>query len=147
MRWRFADRIDEFQAWVFIQGRKGVSLEEYSLLERFGRPGVFPEILTLETCIHFSRWLVERSSEFTQSCLIAQVENFTFSTPAGMGDNLKISVYLTDHQEDQMGVQCRVESDGRDIALGGLRLNRVPFGTLQDSETRRILWQELYGTP
>ena len=78
MRWRFMDRINRFEAWATIEGRKAVSLEEYSLLEPFGRKGSLPENLVVESCVHLARWLVIVSSGFEQTCILSAIDQFRF---------------------------------------------------------------------
>ena len=145
MRWRFADRIDEFHPWAFIRGRKGISLEEYSLLERFGRSGVLPETLVLESCVHFARWLVSASSEWNASCLLKDIMDFTYESEARMGNNLRIDVSVKERAGDCVWMQCAVSTGERSIARGRLVLDLVPLANLQDPESLKILWQELYG--
>lgn len=147
MRWRFADRIDEFHPWDSIRGRKGISLEEYSLQERFGRPGVMPESLVLETCVHFARWLVSASSEWHESCLLKEIEDFTYESEARMGNNLRIEVSVKERAGAHVWMQCAVSTEDRLIAQGNLALDLAPLSDLQDPESLRIMWQELYGTP
>lgn len=145
MRWRFADRIDQFEPWVLIQGRKGISLEEYSLLERFGRRGVLAESLVLESCVHFARWLVERSSGFAQSCLVDSIDDFAFVSPASMGDNLGIGIVLETRWDDRVVVRCRADAGERRVAQGNLELRLVPLPEVADAQSQSILWQKLYG--
>lgn len=68
MRWRFVDKALHFVPWEAILTLKAGSLEEYSLLERWGEPGRAPGLLALETCIQSARWLVEASSGFALTC-------------------------------------------------------------------------------
>lgn len=145
MRWRFADRVDAFDPWKLIRGRKGISLEEYSLLERFGRSGVMPESLVLESCVHFARWLVTASSEWRQTCLLKEIEEFVYESEARMGDNLRIDVSVKERAGGHVWVHCAVSADERLIAQGNLALDLVPLTDLQDPESLSIMWQELYG--
>lgn len=145
MRWRFADRIDAFEPWTLIRGRKGISLEEYSLLERFGRPGVFPETLILETGIHFARWLVAASSEWRESCLLTEITEFVYESEARMGDNLRIAVNVMERNENAARVACEVSAEGRSIARGELGLELIGMDIIQASEAIQIMWRELAG--
>lgn len=145
MRWRFADRIDAFEPWRMIRGRKGISLEEYSLLERFGRPGVMPESLVLEACVHFARWLVAASSEWRQSCLLERIEDFVFESEAGMGDNLRVEIMVTGRSEGEMRVACEAGAGERLIARGTIVARLVDLNKIQDTEAMRIMWRELRG--
>ena len=144
MRWRFADRIDAFEPWKMIRGRKGISLEESSLLERFGRPGVMPESLVLEVCVHFARWLVAASSDWQESCLLTEIKEFVFESEARMGDNLRIALSLSQPVDNRLWMHCVVSADERLVAQGNLALDLVTLTDLQDLESMRIMWQELY---
>lgn len=145
MRWRFADRIDAFEPWALIRGRKGISLEEYSLLERFGRRGVFPESLVLETCVHFARWLAAASSGWRHSCLLAGIEDFVYESEARMGDNLEIEIRMVEPQDEGgvFRVACAASAGARRIASGTLALKRVDLDWIQDSGALEIMWREL----
>jgi hypothetical protein len=68
LRWRFTDKALFFSPWKAILMLKAGSLEEYSLLDRWGEPGRAPPVLLLESCVQSARWLVEASSAFTLSC-------------------------------------------------------------------------------
>ena len=68
MRWQLTDKALFFSSWDALLMLKAGSLEEYSLLERWGEPGQAPAALLLESCIQSARWLVEASSSFTLSC-------------------------------------------------------------------------------
>lgn len=144
MRWRFADRIDAFEPWKLIRGRKGISLEEYSLLERFDRPGVMPETLVLETCIHFARWLAIVSSGWRASCRVMSVKDFSFDSEAAMGDQLQIEVTGKLHVIDRHLYECRVSAGEKQIAHGHLDLELIPLAELDNPESLKLLWNELY---
>jgi 3-hydroxymyristoyl/3-hydroxydecanoyl-(acyl carrier protein) dehydratase len=146
MRWRFADRIDAFEPWRRISGRKGISLEEYSLLERFGRRGVLPESLVLETCVHFARWLVAASSDWRQSCLLAGIEEFGYESEARMGDNMRVEIKTAgnpDGDDKTLRLVCNVSAQERRIASGTLALKLVDLDSIQDAEALKIMWREL----
>ncbi|MDR1887925.1 MAG: hypothetical protein LBQ81_00820 [Zoogloeaceae bacterium] len=67
MHWRFVDKALFFSPWEAILTLKAGSLEEYSLLERWGEPRRAPALLLLETCVQSARWLIEASSGFSLS--------------------------------------------------------------------------------
>ncbi len=144
MRWRFADRIDAFEPWKMIRGRKGISLEEYSLLERFERPGVMPETLVLESCIHLARWLVAASSDWRASCLIKRIEEFSYFSEAAMGDQLQIEAALTARTDELFAVECAAKAGDRRVARGKLDLELIPIEQVQDPESLKLMWRELY---
>ena len=148
MRWRFTDRVERFEPWRAIETRKAVSLEEYSLLERFGREGAFPESLVLECCVEAARWLVAASSGFDQAGVLEAVESFAFSGPAGMGDALEIKVALAGPAgQPPLQLDCRVTAAGRTVAAGRIAVGLVPLAEGFDRDWVGGLWRELYAAP
>jgi len=144
MRWRFVDRIEEFEPWIFIKGHKSISLEEYVLLELFGRQGSFPETLSLESCIHLARWLVVRSSNFQQTCLLCEVVRFSFENEASMGDTLNMVVSVRKREDNLLEIICEASTDIQRICCGTLTLDLMPLTDSLDPKTMRTMWQELY---
>ena len=146
MRWRFVDRIEAFDPWTFLKGRKSISLEEYCLLEPLGRKGIFSEALVLESCIHLGRWLVMKSSDFEKTCLLFEVRGFTFAKACGMGDTLEMTLRVQKREEGFIEVECETSEGGRLICRGALTLGFMSLGSLVDPDTMRATWRELYGT-
>ena len=144
MRWRFVDRIEEFGPWAFIRGRKAISLVEYSLLNPFGREGVFPESLALESCIHLARWLVIRSSSFKSTCLLSEVGTFSFNNEVGMGDILSMGITVTMRREDSLKLDCEATKGEHLICCGGLTVGLMDLTGVADPEVMKAMWQELY---
>jgi 3-hydroxymyristoyl/3-hydroxydecanoyl-(acyl carrier protein) dehydratase len=144
MRWWFVDRIEEFEPWAFLKGRKAISLVEYSLLNPLGREGVFPESLALESCIHLVRWLVIRSSDFKNMCLLSELENFKFNDEVGMGDILSMGITVTMRRGDSLKVDCEATIGERLICYGALTVGMMDLAGLADPEGMKALWQELY---
>jgi len=141
MRWRFVDRVDEFEPWARISGRKSVSLEEYSLLARLGREGVLPESLVVESCVHLARWLAAKSSDFEQTCLLAGIGSFTFEREIGMGDSLLMTLVVQDRSEERLKVHCEVSN----AAQGELLLSLIPLAETCDPENTATMWHEIHG--
>jgi len=144
MRWRFVDRIEAFEPWAFMRGRKAISLEEYSLLNPFGREGVFPESLALESCIHLARWLVVRSSNFKSTCILSELGHFNFNHEVGMGEVLRMGITATPKGEDSLEVDCEATDGDRLICHGALTMGLTDLTGLADPEAMKALWQELY---
>jgi 3-hydroxymyristoyl/3-hydroxydecanoyl-(acyl carrier protein) dehydratase len=144
MRWRFVDRIEAFEPWIFLKGRKSISLEEYCLLEPLGRKGVFPETLVLESCTHLGRWLVMKSSDFVKIGLLSEVRAFSFANECGMEQTLEITVRVQKKEEGFIEAECEATAGGRLICTGGLILGFALLKKLIDPETMRAMWQELY---
>lgn len=144
MRWRFTDRIEQFEPWARIKGRKSVSLEEYSLLRPFGRDGVFPEALVVESCVHLARWLVVRSSDFRQSGLLARVTGFSFESQTGMGDALTMVLTVQARRDETLELTGEVLGSARCVGRGDFALELTPLADLCDPEDLKAVWQELY---
>ena len=144
MRWRFVDRIEEFKPWISIKGHKSISLEEYVLMEPFGRQGSLPETLSLESCVHLARWLVVRSSDFQQICLLSDVDHFIFEHEAVMGNILNVVVSVQRKKDDLLGIECEVSTDKHPICHGILTLDLMSLNDLLNPKTMRTMWQELY---
>jgi 3-hydroxymyristoyl/3-hydroxydecanoyl-(acyl carrier protein) dehydratase len=145
MRWRFVDRIEEFEPWVFIGGRKAISLGEYSLLNPLGREGAFPESLVLESCIHLARWLVIRSSDFKKTCLLTGLGSFNFDHEAGPGHLLKMRITVTLRREDSLQVDCEASGGEHPIGYGALTVGMTDLTGVADPEVMKVMWWELYG--
>ena len=146
MRWRFVDRIGEFEPWSAISGRKAVSLEEYFLLDPMGRQGVLPETLVLESCVDLVRWLVARSSEFRKTCVLRDVAEFTFQEPVRMGQALDLTIVVRRRDEDGLGADCRVHIGAAQVAEGALEVGFLALADAMDPEETSTLWQELYAS-
>lgn len=145
MRWRFADKIDRYTAWESIAGRKGISFEEYSLLDRFGRRGEAPGCLVLETCVHLARWLVLASSDWNKSCLLEAVDNFALLRATHPGDLLQVVVKVTERGDSRVRVASEVCSENIAVARGALDLALIEARDIHDLDELKILYQELYG--
>jgi 3-hydroxymyristoyl/3-hydroxydecanoyl-(acyl carrier protein) dehydratase len=138
------DRIEAFEPWIFLKGRKSISLEEYCLLEPLGRKGVFPETLVLESCTHLGRWLVMKSSDFVKIGLLSEVRAFSFANECGMEQTLEITVRVQKKEEGFIEAECEATAEGRLICTGGLILGFALLKKLIDPETMIAMWQELY---
>ena len=145
MRWHFLDRVIRFEAWKAIEGRKAVSLEEYSLLEPFGRKGCLPESLVIESCVHLARWLVVASSSFEQTCSLSAIERFEFERETVPGSALTLVLAVVGRQEGSIRLSCRVHAGGQPVGGGELTVATAPLRETATAEDMRTLWQELYG--
>jgi hypothetical protein len=92
LRWRFTDKVLFFSPWETILTLKAGSLEEYSLLDRWGEPGRAPPVLLLESCIQSARWLVEASSAFTLSC--DPIDIACWRVPSGLQPGERYCIWL-----------------------------------------------------
>lgn len=144
MRWRFVDRMEAFEPWAFLRGRKSISLEEYCLLDPLGRKGVFPETLALESCAHLGRWLVMKSSDFLKIGLLSEVREFSFANECGMEQSLEMTVRVQKKEEGSIEGAFDATAEGKPICRGVLILVFIGLEELVDPETMRATWQELY---
>ncbi len=145
MRWRFVDRIEAFEPWRTIRGRKAISLEEYSLLAPWGRDGEFPESLVLESCVELGRWLVAASSSFELAAVMAEAEDLRFEVPAGMGMLLRIAARAERRTGTDLSLQCQVHCSPHRVALGQVRLEFVSLAEHFDPDSMKAVWEDLYG--
>jgi hypothetical protein len=144
MRWRFVDRITAFEPWARIAGRKAASLEEYSLLERFGRPVEIPETLILESAVQLAAWLVVKSSGGLQTALLDEVSGLRFAGRVGAGGVIETVARVERRDVDRLAVAWESRRDGRPVCDGRMTLALVPFPALCDPERIDPLWRELY---
>lgn len=116
MRWRFLDKVTLLDPWRAASGEKAVSLEEYLLLDPFGRKGQFPETLILESCVELVRWLVERSSGFERTCILAEIERFSLRSVVGMGDVLTLRADVAARDAESLAVVADVPPAEREAS-------------------------------
>lgn len=144
MRWQFVDCVDRYRPWSRIEGRKTVSFEEYSLLDVFGRSGVLPPALALESLVQLAGWFVAASSDFATGCLLCDAEGLTFARSAGRGAVLVLSAQVSVRDGDRVRLEVRAAEACECVCTGELLLNLVPLQELHDPEEARALWQALY---
>jgi len=145
MRWRFMDRIESIEPWQSAEGIKAISFEEYSLGKPFGRKGILPEGIVLESCIHMIRWLVIKSSNFRNTCVLKEIERFAFDREAGMGDVLHITVRVMARDDTALKAECAVKGGGHDIASGAIAVEFLPLDQCMDPEAACTMWKEVHG--
>ncbi len=146
MRWRLLDKVLQLEPWKSACGLKAVSFEEYVLYEPFGREGVLPESLVVESCVELIRWLVAESSDFEMTCLLEEVAEFEFSGEAGMGESLEIRATIVANESSRLVADCSVAVGEHRIARGRLGVGLVPMAESFDVEWMRGRWCELYAT-
>lgn len=144
MRWIFVDAITHFTEWKRICGRKCVSLEEYSLLEPFGRKGELPASLLIESCVQLARWLVLKSSGFESACVLAAVQEFSFTRNASMGDVLELECDAIKVSSELTGMTFRILVNGARIATGGMFFTLIPASEHDSRDALEQMWRELY---
>ena len=144
MKWRFVDRVDRFESWVMIRGRKCVSLEEYDLTVPLGRKGALPESLVIESAVHLARWLAMKSSDFRLQCLLEEISDLTFEQEAGVGATLDTAIQVRQRDERSFTVHCESRSGAALVCRGTLTFHLVPLDEWMDRENTRLMWEELY---
>lgn len=144
MRWRFVDRIERMAPWRSIRGRKSLSFEEYNLLAPFGREGVLPETLIIETCVQLVRWLAIGSSDFRQIAVLSGLEGFAFEDIVGMGDVLTASASVKRRDEHCLDVDCRILVGDRPVGKGTVLAALEDLAPFYCRESVEIGWRSLY---
>ncbi|MBI5534886.1 MAG: hypothetical protein HY898_19320 [Deltaproteobacteria bacterium] len=145
MKWRFVDRVKRLEPWVRIEGLKCISLEEYSLLKRFGRKGTMPATLVMETCVDLARWLVMRSSDWSQGVVLSEVAEMRFDREVGMSDVLLTTVEARRESESVIEAVCEARVEGERVMQGRFTVELVPLAELLDPEDVKALWKEIHG--
>ncbi|MEK7271238.1 MAG: hypothetical protein AAB215_09900 [Planctomycetota bacterium] len=147
MRWRLVDRIDAFEPWSAIRGRKAVTFEEVHLPEPLGRRGVLPESLVLGAASEFLLWLVAASSGFERIAFIEGIDGAAFSGEVRMGDVVLFS--LETRRRDDSGIEASFAATaaGRPIASGVLAARLAPLGECLDREDAEGRFREIHGAP
>ena len=145
MRWHLVDRITDYEVWASISGRKVVSLEEYFLLRPFGRMGLFPETLALESCVELVRLLIMKSSGFGSTSILSEIDEFAFLHPVGAGAILDISVQLAESDSHIVRSRCRMDCGGTTVAAGAVVASLFPLEQALDRELAESMWKELRG--
>jgi len=140
------DRITRFEKWKSAEGKKTVSFEEYSLLHALGIDGFYPQTLALESCVELIRLVINRSSGFTQSSIISQVDEFSFSDPIGLGDVLSISASIVTKDERTACSECRIDRDGKTVAAGRVTVELSSLEGIAERELTETIWEEAYDT-
>jgi len=144
MRWRFVDRVTAFDPWARIEGRKGASLEEYGLLERFGRSGEVPEALVLESAVQLAGWLAMASSDFRQGTLLEEVSGLRFLGRLGAGGAVETVARVEGREAARLVVAWESRGGGAPLCEGRMALALVPLEDLHDRGRVEPLWRELY---
>jgi hypothetical protein len=143
MKWRFVDRIEQFEPWRTIRCVKTVSFEEYSLLERWGRGGEFPASLMLEAAVEAGRWLAMASSDFALAASLAEVRELHCLRPAARGEVLRTTVTVKERGDACLEVEIVQEAGGTTLLSGRLELRLSPLGEAFDATSLRGLWNEI----
>ncbi|MFA6093478.1 MAG: hypothetical protein WCU88_10505 [Elusimicrobiota bacterium] len=143
MKWRFVDRIESCEPWTSIRGRKAVSFEEYSLLKNFNRKGTLPEALALESLVQLARWLIAKSSDFTQIGTLSKVEALKFEQEAVMGDSLSLEIRILERKGMSIRMGCDASTSSGTVCQGTIVLDAQPLAGFADPHSLRSMWGEI----
>ena len=156
MRWQFTDKALFFAPWESILTLKAGSLEEYSLLERWGEPGQAPAALLLESFLQSARWLIEASSSFTLSAVPLEVDYWKALPGLRPGERFCAFLRVTERSRARVRFALRQgrvppgkEPPGIDIWQtpaeddGILTCALTPLEHWYLPGDRRCLWQEI----
>lgn len=156
MRWRFTDSICSFSPWESILTLKAGTLEEYSLLERWGEPGIAPSAFLLESAVQAARWLVEASSGFTRSADPAELHQWPVERGLLPGERCCSLAVVHEKTASSICValaQKRIGAGEKIPAAADLRpllsqgsfitMNMLPLTDRYLPQERASLWQEI----
>jgi 3-hydroxymyristoyl/3-hydroxydecanoyl-(acyl carrier protein) dehydratase len=139
------DKIIQFHPWKEISGWKAVSLEEYNLMDPFGRKGSFPENLAIESAVQMARWLVAKSSDFKSTVFPVSIEAFQFQKNMGMGKKLLVTGQVLNKSNQDLRFNCVIKMDESIVAQGLIGFRQEPLSPYDDPASMESLWKELYG--
>lgn len=157
MRWRFVDRVLAWSGWQSIVTLKAGSLEEYSLLERWGCPGEVPAILMLESAVQSAAWLVAKSSGFNRTLELQEVSNWQGITLVP-GERLYTRVEMYAEAQEAIRLRFAQQSIKTQAAVlpfeplcalpsqqvGLMRARMVPLADREAVHSKEALWNELF---
>lgn len=146
MRWSFLDKVISLGDQS-IAAQKAVSFEEYSLEEPLGRRGILPGTLILESILEAARILTEVRSEFKQTCLLSEIEQFEIKKFPWMGEVIFIEALIAKEKQNNMVLDCCYKINNQLAGKGILAVDIVPLSDLADPIDRRALIKELYAAP
>jgi 3-hydroxymyristoyl/3-hydroxydecanoyl-(acyl carrier protein) dehydratase len=144
MKFRFVDRIEAWEPWRRISGRKTVSFEEYSVKEPFGDEPHLPESLVLESLLQLGNWLVLLSSDFRTASVLLGLDEIRFQGTLRPGERLDMRVDLLQRREDGFVFAGEGTADGRRVVTGARCLaGAIAADALNDPADLRLLFSEL----
>ncbi|MDR2208961.1 MAG: hypothetical protein LBE22_08335 [Azoarcus sp.] len=155
MRWRLVDKAISFTPWEAIAIIKAGSLEEYSLLERWGERGLAPASLLLESCVQAARWLVETSSSFSLTCDLQEVGFWHAMEGLRPGERYWVFLRVVERGNESLTLSLRQKRllPGQGVPEPDFRCDGEADGMFSVSLThlaarylprdRECLWQEI----
>jgi 3-hydroxymyristoyl/3-hydroxydecanoyl-(acyl carrier protein) dehydratase len=134
MKFRLVDRILDVQDTALV-ALKTISFEESNLLEWWGRRGVFPESLVLQTAVEAAAALLSVRSGFRTLGLLSEVDDVSFHRQTQPGDVLRIETELTAGPDSTF--LFRITASGGPVADGRLQLVPKELESLLDRDRCR----------
>ena len=144
MRFRFVDRIVEWQPRQMIRGVKAVSFEEYELRRALGDEPCLPGSLVLESLFQLGNWLILLSSDFTQMGVVLRFEEVRFPGRLCPGQSLCMEAIVRNWRDDGIVFDGHGWTDEQTIASGrGCLAMPVPVAEYCDPADLLVLSSEI----
>ena len=143
MKFRLLDRIMNCDA-TRLAAVKAISFEEFDLLAPWGRRGVFPESLILQTAVEAAGVLLAIQSGFASFGVLSEIAEARFHRGTEPGDVLRIEVRAEERCGGEFSFVIAIGDDL--LADGRVRLVGLPLESCygdRDSFRRRL--EELGG--
>ena len=141
MRYLMIDRVTEWEPFKRVVALKNVSLESDVLEHHFPGFPLFPGVLTLEAMAQASGYLIMRSilerDGVHHASALTMVERVHFRRPVFPGDQLQVTVEVTDWQAQAVRVTAHAEVEHTATARGRLLLAHRPIDADAGAETLR----------
>ena len=148
MKFRLVDRIDDWEPFFSVRGRKSVSFEEYQLKTDFGGRAALPETLLLEAGFQLLRWLCILSTNFSKTLWVEEIGSTEFYRPLGPGEAAEISANIVELLGEDVRFDLHGSVNGDRLfvcraSLGHLR----PLEDFFDPDDLRTLFSEISTVP
>ena len=144
MKFRFVDKITDYEENKLITGVKVVSLEEYFLLTRFGSRKQFPPTLMMESIFQLANFLIYKSFH-NRLALLTMFNRIEIKKLLGPGDKMVMHVRLDSNIGDSVKLSGTGFVDGREVIIGeGCIGVLVDLSTLYDPDDYSRLFNTLY---
>lgn len=144
MRYLMIDRVLEWTPFRQLVAVKNVSLESDVLEHHFPGYPLFPGALTLEAMAQAAGYLVMRSlfeeRNAQHAAALSVIDRVHLRRPVFPGDQLRITIEVTEWSEAAVNVTGQAVVDGETTARGRLVMaHRAVDGTMHADAVRRAL--------
>ena len=144
MKFRFVDKIIDYEENKNIKGLKVVSLEEYLLLNRFGSRKQFPPLLIVESFFQLANFLIYKSFH-DRLALLTMFNRIEIKRVLGPGDKMIMHVRLDSIIGDNIKLSGTGFVDDKEVIIGeGCVGVLVDLSTLYDPNDYCRLFNNLY---